>query len=677
MSLEAYKRYNNQKERSKDKKINNQELIFGITQKDLFKQEIYPLNRLTGKKGTSHSMPKNKNSIIHSNSTNHINKTIMNNQNSNMKENNFNIININVNNLIINNNKDKFINKENSSKVFTKIGNDIIDGNNNLNNELKKNKAQNKNKGSNYKGSVSVQKKLIKDKYEPLSNIQGVINNLMEVTKSPPPPFNNNLNINNITPIMNDLNINNENNSNVNNKNKDNRLNTGLEEKIIDIHFKLWEILINMEIHVENKIGLNSQIKRIFNLMENEMIPINNKSICDIFNHNQLNSIYNKYIKISFILSTYIKFILLDFNFETTLKSNIKRLLSSINESLLSILSSQVFIKDNIKENNLCSNIKNEFITQYTKLFKSKKIKKNTKDQINTFCKNINKNLEISISTIKQFSNNFFKIGYFSPIHTIFVDMFRLLDTYKTLDVANKIINNILFFILRSNQNDKKNTAPKLVTFGSAQNTLASLGFINVPAPYLEKLAPEVQKLTYTLILDLDETLVHFFYTPSGGTFLVRPFCLQFLEEMSKFFEIIIFTAALKDYADSILDLLDPNKKFIKYRLYRQHTSINGMTFCKDLSKIGRDLGKTIIVDNLADNFKLQPNNGIHIWTWVEDMKDTQLNDLGKILKELVMKQPEDVRPIIKKFKDDVNKKMRNNMNINPFKDVDINKYFK
>jgi hypothetical protein len=133
MSLEAYKRYNNQNEKPKDKKFSNQNLIFGITQKDLFKHEISALNRLTGKKGTSHSMPKNKNSIIHSNSTNQLNKSLVNNPNSLMKENKYNIININVNNLIINNNNKEKIKKE-SSKLFSKIGNDIVDGKNTINN---------------------------------------------------------------------------------------------------------------------------------------------------------------------------------------------------------------------------------------------------------------------------------------------------------------------------------------------------------------------------------------------------------------------------------------------------------------------------------------------------------------------------------------------------------------
>ena len=666
MSNDPYKRYN-QRETIKDKLINNQELIFGITQKDLFKHELMPMNRLTGNRGTSHSMPKNKNTIIHSNSTNHI-KMMKNNPNSNMKENNYNIININVNNFIINNKEIK----NNDNKIFGKIGNDIIEGKNFMNNDNKKNKFQIKyNRG---KGSSSVQKKIGKEKYEPISNIQGVINDLMEVTKSPPPPLDNNLKLQNNNQL-NNVKINNE-------INKENQLNPNIDIKIIDIHFKLWEILINMELHAENKIGLGNQIKKIINLMETDFCPkrnnfINDKNVGDIFINNQLNLVYNKIIKLSFILSTYIKFILLDFNFEMTLKSNIKRLVSLLNENLLSILSSQVFIKENIQENNLCSNIKREFIDQYTKLVKLKKIRRNIKEQINIFCKNINKNLEIAITTIKQFSNNFFKIGYFNPIHTIFFDMFRLIDTYKVPDIANFIINNILFYILHNNQNEKKNTTPKTISLFSSANPLEALGFKNVPSPYLDKLSPDLEKSTYTLVLDLDETLAHFFYTPSGGTFLIRPYCFQFLEEMSKIFEIVIFTAALKDYADSILDVLDPNKKLINYRLYRQHTSVVGITYCKDLSKIGRDLGKTIIVDNLADNFKLQPNNGIHILTWLDDMKDTQLYDLGKILKDLVSRQPADVRPIIKKFKEDSNKKLRNNMNINPFKGVDISKYFK
>jgi len=693
MSIDAYKR-NFLFDKKKEKKITSQELIFGITQKDLIKQKEVNnrLNRLTGNKGSNLSMPKNKNGIIHSNSTNQLRQQ---NKNSPViketKESNYNVININVNNLIINNNlkegNNNSINKNfsgNNSKVFTKIGNDIIEGKNILNNEPKK-KLEKKNimRGM---SNPKKKRKSINNKYNALSNIKEVINNLMEVTKEPIIPIDTNLNL----PIQeeNNKNIKNNNNIIINNENrinninveKENQINKDIDEKIMEIHFKLWEIMVNTELHAENKLGLGNQIKKILNLMETDFVPNNlnnNKIVLDIFIQNQLNFSYNKIIKIFFILITYIKFLLLDFNFETTIKSNIKRLVSLINENFLLILSNQVFVKEPLQENNSCSKLQKDFIESYSKLIKQKKIKKNYKEQLTTFCNNINKNLEIVISTVKQFSNNFFKIGYFNPIHNIFLDIFRLIDNYKVEDISNIIINNVLYFILKSSQNDKKNYAPKLVSFTPGTNPLAALGFINVPSPFLKKLPPEIETSTYTLVLDLDETLVHFFYTPSGGTFLIRPFCSQFLEEMAKIFEIVIFTAALKDYADSILDILDPNKILINYRLYRHHTSLSGITFCKDLTKIGRDLSRTLIIDNLADNFKLQTNNGILIGTWIDDMKDTQLNDLGKILKVLVSKKPSDLRPIIKKFKEDMNKKMRNNMNINPFKGVDITKYMK
>ena len=678
MSIDSYKR-NFLYERKKEKKISSQDLILGINQKDLIKQKEINnrLNRLTGNKGTNMSMPKNKNGIIHSNSTNHIRQQNKNTPPIIKETKEYNVININVNNLIINNNLKEGNNNitknlsGNNNKVFSKIGNDIIDNKSLLNIDMRK-KLDKKNIMRGLSNPKKVKRKSIKEKFNALSNIKEVINNLMEVTKEPGIPIDTGLNIplteapnkNNIEIII----------------EKENQLNKEIDEKNIEIHFKLWEIMVFIEIHSENKLGLGNQIKKILNLIETDFIPNNlnnNKIILDIFNHNQLNFIYNKIIKIFFILITYIKFLLLDFNFETTIKSNIKRLVSLVNENFLSLLTTQVFVKDALTENNLCSKIKKEFIEAYNKLLKQKKIKRGYKDQINTFCNNINKNLEIVITTIKQFSNNFFKIGYFNPIHNIFFDAFRLLDTYKVEDIANIIINNVLYFILKSYQNDKKNYAPKLVLFNPGTNPLAALGFINVPAPFLKKLPPEIETSTYTLVLDLDETLVHFFYTPSGGTFLIRPYCLQFLEEMGKIFEIVIFTAALKDYADSILDVLDPNKILINYRLYRHHTSLSGITFCKDLSKIGRDLSRVLIVDNLADNFKLQPNNGIQIYTWIDDMKDTQLNDLGKMLKILIAKKPMDLRPIIKNFNDDVNKKLRNNMNINPFKSVDITKYIK
>jgi CTD small phosphatase-like protein 2 len=71
----------------------------------------------------------------------------------------------------------------------------------------------------------------------------------------------------------------------------------------------------------------------------------------------------------------------------------------------------------------------------------------------------------------------------------------------------------------------------------------------------------------------------------------------------SQYYEIVIFTAAMQDYADWVLDNLDPDKNILSHRLYRQHTIHNGLANVKDLSLLGRDMSRMIIVDNIADNF--------------------------------------------------------------------------
>lgn len=92
------------------------------------------------------------------------------------------------------------------------------------------------------------------------------------------------------------------------------------------------------------------------------------------------------------------------------------------------------------------------------------------------------------------------------------------------------------------------------------------------------------------------------------------------------------------------------------------------------MSKIGRDLSKVIIIDNLPDNFKLQQNNGLFIKTWNDDMKDTQLNDFSKLLKDLFELKLPDVRIVVKKIKDEVSRRVKKN-NQNPYANLDLSKY--
>ena len=107
----------------------------------------------------------------------------------------------------------------------------------------------------------------------------------------------------------------------------------------------------------------------------------------------------------------------------------------------------------------------------------------------------------------------------------------------------------------------------------------------------------------YSLVLDLDETLVHF--VAKEKKFKLRPGCVKFLKDMAQKFEIIVFTAALQDYADFILNHIDKQDiKLIDHRLYRHHCDYDDGVYVKDLNRLGRDIKKTIIVDNIRDNFE-------------------------------------------------------------------------
>ncbi|XP_072966832.1 uncharacterized protein [Typha angustifolia] len=168
-----------------------------------------------------------------------------------------------------------------------------------------------------------------------------------------------------------------------------------------------------------------------------------------------------------------------------------------------------------------------------------------------------------------------------------------------------------------------------------------------------------------TLVLDLDETLVHstlehcddadftfpvFFNMKQHDVYVRRrPYLQMFLERVAEMFEIVIFTASQSIYAEQLLDKLDPYGKLISQRIYRESCTFSDGSITKDLTILGVDLAKVAIIDNSPQVFRLQVNNGIPIKSWFDDPTDQSLLQLLPFLETLV--DVEDVRPIIaKKF---------------------------
>lgn len=65
---------------------------------------------------------------------------------------------------------------------------------------------------------------------------------------------------------------------------------------------------------------------------------------------------------------------------------------------------------------------------------------------------------------------------------------------------------------------------------------------------------------------------------------------------MAKFYEIMIYTASMSEYANPVIDKLD-TKGLCKVRLFRENCTSFNHYFVKDLSKLNRDLKNIIIID--------------------------------------------------------------------------------
>lgn len=87
--------------------------------------------------------------------------------------------------------------------------------------------------------------------------------------------------------------------------------------------------------------------------------------------------------------------------------------------------------------------------------------------------------------------------------------------------------------------------------------------------------------------------------------------------------------------------------KYIKHRMFRESClSVEG-NFLKDLNVLGRDLKKSVLVDNSPHAFGYQVDNGIPIESWFDDRNDTELLKLERFLRTL--HGVKDVRTVVRR----------------------------
>ena len=309
---------------------------------------------------------------------------------------------------------------------------------------------------------------------------------------------------------------------------------------------------------------------------------------------------------------------------------------------------------NNIWVNKLLNELNNKLIFNiYDHMHQIRLLTQNSFQLVN----DILNSLRIYINGNYYINNNIEQTQIFTTLYDNFIS--KSLINFESLNVnaLEELFNKNIF--MHENKLSKSNILKDINCINNEYYNINNQEETDTKVPYLKFPC----KKEYTLILDLDETLICFKSSNADeniGNIHIRPGLEIFLEIIKEFYEIIIFTVGTREYANIILDLIEKknNMKYFDGRLYREHATKIGNKYIKDLSKIGRDLSKTLIVDNNPHSFKLQHENGILISSYFgEKNNDKALIELQKVLIK-IYKEKRDVRESIAKYKEEIIQKI-------------------
>ena len=428
-----------------------------------------------------------------------------------------------------------------------------------------------------------------------------------------------------------------------------------LIEKKFEALRDLFSNLRNKNKNIDEKEILNSINFHIYDLYKFYMNSSLEGSPENLFSPKEEKTILHEY-PIIFIIGLSTIFINNQFNYD--INKNI--ILLNIQQKLFLLFCDALLKKLNSKYNN------NIWVNKLLNELNNKLIF-NIRDHL-VQIKLLSQNSYQIISDILQSLKLYIKNNYNNIRNPELIQIFTFLfDTFFSKDILNydsisistleELFNKNIFKY--ENKFSKNKILNDINCINNEYYNINKYDEIDTKVPYLKFPC----KKEYTLILDLDETLICFKSSKNDeniGNIHIRPGLEIFLEIIKEFYEIIIFTVGTREYANIILDLIEKKNK-IKYfdgRLYREHATKIGNKYIKDLSKIGRDLSRTLIVDNNPHSFKFQHENGILISSYFgEKNNDRALIELQKVLLK-IYKEKGDVRELITKYKEEIIQKI-------------------
>ena len=371
-----------------------------------------------------------------------------------------------------------------------------------------------------------------------------------------------------------------------------------------------------------------------------------NKSLEDIFiNQNYYKNTFEVLFKLQFIS------IILDEIYSSSKKEelNIKMIKTCLKINYQNFLMLSFILIDILQLNNMTNLYQNKINKIiYEKLNDFKLYQNNNLmriDELITKIKENNKDIENKIKLIINKKNH------------------MLYNAYNKLNISNiEEFINLCLKILGLNENEINELNKEL----DNEDNTDIIKSVNVPF-----LSPIEKKDNYilTIVLDLDKTLIYCDDEEDENyeeeedeekeeevknEIILRPGLYEFLDSLMKLkCELIIFTSSKKQKADEYINKIEKNKKYFNKILYRDYCTLIGAAYVKDISKLGRDLTKTIIIDNDLGCFYLQQENGILIKSFNGEKDDKNLFNLLNILQKIIKSPFNDIRYELDKYKNE------------------------
>ncbi|KAF7092063.1 hypothetical protein CFC21_094590 [Triticum aestivum] len=168
----------------------------------------------------------------------------------------------------------------------------------------------------------------------------------------------------------------------------------------------------------------------------------------------------------------------------------------------------------------------------------------------------------------------------------------------------------------------------------------------------MEKLLPDLdpqERRVFTLVLDLNETLVYSDWEPETGlkTFK-RPGVDAFLQRMSTLYEVVVYSDQLQKDVEDVVKRIDQTGRI--HKLSRPATKYRKGIHFRDLSRLNRNPARVLYISAHALESFLQPENCLDIKPWKLETNDTELRDLSPFLESLDVVRPADLHEVVASY---------------------------